>query len=66
MLMKIVVLTRVSTGTGRRTVEVLARPRTRYAAVKGEFLNATLPSMLPSRVVDRIIGRRLGLLPTLR
>jgi hypothetical protein len=41
----------------------VARPRTRYAVLKGQFLNATLPSLLPSRWVDRIIGRQLGLLP---
>jgi len=39
------------------------KPRTRYAVMKGEFLNATLPSLLPPRVVDRTIGRQLGLLP---
>jgi NAD(P)-dependent dehydrogenase (short-subunit alcohol dehydrogenase family) len=41
----------------------VARPRTRYAVLKGKFLNATLPSMLPARWVDRIIGRQPGLLP---
>ena len=38
------------------------RPRTRYAVVPGKFMNATLPSMLPSRVVDRLIGKQLGLI----
>lgn len=42
----------------------VSRPRTRYAVVKGKFLNWTLPSMLPSRMVDRLIGQQLGLLPT--
>ena len=41
----------------------VARPRTRYAAVKGALLNVTLPSMLPPRIVDRLIGRQVGLLP---
>ena len=39
------------------------RPKTRYAVVKGKFLNATLPSLLPRRTGDRMMGRRLGLLP---
>ena len=40
------------------------RPRTRYEAVKGRMLNATLPSLLPRRAVDRLIGRQLGLVST--
>ncbi|HEY3621275.1 MAG TPA: hypothetical protein VGL12_02555 [Roseiarcus sp.] len=40
----------------------VARPRTRYAVLNGKFLNATLPSLLPARWVDRMIGRQLGLL----
>lgn len=39
------------------------RPRTRYAVVQGKFLNVTLPSLLPSRVVDKLLGKQLGLLP---
>jgi NAD(P)-dependent dehydrogenase (short-subunit alcohol dehydrogenase family) len=38
------------------------RPRTRYAPVKGKFANEFLPSLLPSRVVDRVLGRQFGLL----
>ena len=38
-------------------------PKTRYEAVKGRFANATLPSLLPRRAVDRLMGRQLGLLP---
>ena len=45
------------------TALTVPRPRTRYAVLKGKFLNSTLPSMLPSRTVDRLIGRQLGLLP---
>jgi len=41
----------------------VAKPRTRYAPVKGKFMNETLPSMLPDRVVDRLMGRQFGLLP---
>ena len=40
-----------------------AKPRVRYTAVKGEFANSTLPSLLPRRGVDRALGRRLGLVP---
>jgi len=39
------------------------KPKTRYAPVKGKFLNETLPSMLPDRVLDRLLGRQFGLLP---
>ncbi|HLZ84962.1 MAG TPA: SDR family NAD(P)-dependent oxidoreductase [Caulobacteraceae bacterium] len=39
------------------------RPRTRYAVLRGEFMNSTLPSMLPRRMVDRMLGGRLGLAP---
>lgn len=45
------------------TALTVSNPRTRYAVVKGKFLNATLPSLLPSRLVDYLIGRQLGLLP---
>ncbi len=38
-----------------------ARPRVRYTAVKGEFTNSTLPSLLPRRWMDRAMGRKLGL-----
>ena len=39
------------------------RPKTRYEAVKGRFANATLPSLLPRRAVDRLMGKQVGLLP---
>lgn len=45
------------------TALTVSNPRTRYAVVKGKFANSTLPSMLPTRTVDRLIGRQLGLLP---
>jgi NAD(P)-dependent dehydrogenase (short-subunit alcohol dehydrogenase family) len=41
----------------------VAHPHTRYAVVKGKFFNVTLPSFLPVRMVDRIIGRRFSLRP---
>ncbi len=45
------------------TALTAAKPKARYEAVKGRFANATLPSLLPSRTVDRLIGKQLGLLP---
>ena len=44
------------------TALTTAKPKTRYEAVKGKFANATLPSLLPRRMVDRLIGGQLGLL----
>ncbi|MGR1220222.1 SDR family NAD(P)-dependent oxidoreductase [Metapseudomonas otitidis] len=41
----------------------LPSPPTRYAEVQGRLMNWTLPRLLPRRVVDRMIGRQLGLLP---
>jgi NAD(P)-dependent dehydrogenase (short-subunit alcohol dehydrogenase family) len=38
------------------------RPKTRYAAVRGEFLNSIVLSLLPKRTVDRLLGKRLGLI----
>ncbi len=40
----------------------IPHPKTRYAAVKGKFVNVTLPSLLPKRVVDRMMGKQLGLI----
>jgi hypothetical protein len=31
--------------------------------VKGEFFNATLPALLPKRMVDRVIAGQFGLMP---
>lgn len=45
------------------TALTASRPCTRYAVVKGRFVNATLPLLLPSRTVDRMLGKQLGLLP---
>ncbi len=46
-----------------RTALVVTRPRARYAPVPGKLLNWTLPTALPSRVVDRLISAQLGLSP---
>jgi hypothetical protein len=35
--------------------------RARYAVVPNRFVNWTLPMLLPKRVVDRLIAKRLGL-----
>jgi NAD(P)-dependent dehydrogenase (short-subunit alcohol dehydrogenase family) len=37
------------------------RPSTRYAVVPGKLLNWVLPRLLPSRFVDKLIARQLGL-----
>ncbi len=37
------------------------RPRTRYAVVPNRLINWTIPGILPSRMVDRIIAGFLGL-----
>lgn len=44
-----------------RTALTVVKPRARYAPVPGKLLNWTLPTTLPSRVVDRLIGGQLGL-----
>jgi NAD(P)-dependent dehydrogenase (short-subunit alcohol dehydrogenase family) len=38
-----------------------ARPKVRYAVVPQRLVNWTLPMLLPKRVVDKIIGKQLGL-----
>ena len=40
-----------------------SEPKTRYTVVKGEFLNATLPLLLPGRIIDKMMGKQIGLLP---
>lgn len=37
------------------------RPKTRYAIVPGRFMDWTVPTSLPDRWLDRLIGRSLGL-----
>ncbi|MGC6500077.1 MAG: SDR family NAD(P)-dependent oxidoreductase [Henriciella sp.] len=37
------------------------RPKARYAPVPDKLTNFTLPLLLPKRVVDRVFGKRLGL-----
>ncbi|MBL6750439.1 MAG: SDR family oxidoreductase [Nevskia sp.] len=38
-----------------------AAPKVRYAVVPGRLANWTIPSLLPRRLVDKLIGSRLGL-----
>lgn len=45
------------------TALTTARPKTRYAPVPGKFANWVLPTNLPARMVDKLIGKQLGLLP---
>jgi NAD(P)-dependent dehydrogenase (short-subunit alcohol dehydrogenase family) len=41
-----------------------ARPKARYSPVAGRLQNWTLPTMLPARVVDRIIAKTFGIRPS--
>ncbi len=41
---------------------VAPKPTTRIALLKGKFANFTLPRLLPDRMLDRMVGKRLGLL----
>ena len=45
-----------------RTALTVAKPQARYAPVPRKLLNWTVPMTLPSRVVDRLISKQLGLL----
>jgi len=40
-----------------------ARPKARYAVVPGQLFNWTIPRLLPKRVVDRLLAKRIGLSP---
>jgi NAD(P)-dependent dehydrogenase (short-subunit alcohol dehydrogenase family) len=48
-------------GVRVRKVFETRRPRTRYAIVRGRFANWTVPSLLPDRLLDRVIARQVGL-----
>jgi NAD(P)-dependent dehydrogenase (short-subunit alcohol dehydrogenase family) len=45
-----------------RKVFEAQRPKTRYTIVPGRFMDWTVPTSLPDRWLDRLIGRTLGLL----
>jgi NAD(P)-dependent dehydrogenase (short-subunit alcohol dehydrogenase family) len=38
----------------------MAKPKTRYAILRKPFMDRTLPKLMPPRMLDRIIARRLG------
>jgi short-subunit dehydrogenase len=48
-------------GRSLRKVFEKKRPRTRYAIVPGRLTNWTIPALMPDRLLDRIIGRSVGL-----
>ena len=56
-------LTSQQLGEVIHTALTAAKPRTRYTVLKGKFMNFTLPTLLPKRLVDRTLGKQLGLLP---
>ena len=56
-------LTSEQVGEVIATALTTSKPRTRYEVVKGRFANSVVPSLLPRRLLDRIIGRQIGLLP---
>ena len=39
------------------------RPRVRYAVVAPSLSTALIPTLLPARLVDRLVARRFGLEP---
>jgi NAD(P)-dependent dehydrogenase (short-subunit alcohol dehydrogenase family) len=49
---------------GERLVQIfeLKKPKTRYAVVPSWFSDWVVPTMLPDRMVDRLIGKATGLL----
>ena len=56
-------LTPEQVGAVIATALTTPKPKVRYEAVKGRFANATVPSLLPRRTIDRLMGKQLGLLP---
>jgi len=40
----------------------VSKPKVRYAVVPQRFKNWTMPRLLPRRVIDRLLGKQLGLL----
>lgn len=41
-------------------VLTIDKPKVRYAILRNEFMDRTVPSLLPPRVVDRTVAKRLG------
>lgn len=50
---------------GEKIFEIFAtkNPKARYSLVPHSFKNAFLPSLLPARLLDKLVGKALGLLP---
>jgi len=48
---------------GKLVVEIFDNPspKTRYPVMKNKFTRWTLPQLLPSRMLDRMLARRLGI-----
>jgi len=44
------------------TALTAAKPKVRYAVVPGALMNWVIPRLLPKRMVDRTIGKNVGLL----
>jgi NAD(P)-dependent dehydrogenase (short-subunit alcohol dehydrogenase family) len=51
-------------GTSIRKVFEARRPRTKYTIVSGRFADWTIPTTLPDRWLDRLVGRTLSLTQT--
>jgi NAD(P)-dependent dehydrogenase (short-subunit alcohol dehydrogenase family) len=45
------------------TALTTARPRVRYAVMPQRLKNWTIPGLLPRRLLDRLIGKQIGLIP---
>ena len=53
-----------SIGEAVHTALTVRRPKVRYAVVPQRFKNWTLPRLLSKRLLDRLIGKQIGLLPS--
>ncbi len=50
-------------GEAVHTALTVSKPKVRYAVVKQKFQNWTVPMLLPKRLLDRLMGKQLGLIP---
>jgi len=52
---------------GNRVLKIFNKknPKTRYVIIPNRFKNWTLPNILPDKLLDKIIGKRLGLIKIL-
>ena len=51
-------------GEAVHTALTVRKPAVSYTVVQQKFKNWTIPSHLPKRLLDRLIGKQLGLLPS--